>query len=689
MKNISQVILLSTSCLIWYGADNVCASVNVFSGIPKSGTHNTLHTTPYLAYPHLPHLRGERSVRGGMSRTERSAMLTSCLPQTLSNSLPEVGEARRGVTSEASISLSSNIEKMSLTGLIPPRELLTRLKSGEFLLPLPQGEDNKLNVFKTASVCFITDTGACSGEKFSNDETPGNGSGNPGGIPDYDTPQEQCQAAGYGVTSCPAGSHGDNPCPADSSYYQKCVCDANMTQTCTKPYYGVGPSCDGKYASCKRDDDKACKEDGYGQTAQCSSVQTPNKKCSYNSGYYDKCVCRSDLVTCTYPQSGVGEACGGKYASCQCPGSYKSCECGGAAGATSCTVNGVTTYSSCKSCCENRGTLTSCPTGYRCEYEACTNKYYKVDGCQSGYDWNATTQNCTSQCAASYKYDCTGSNQTKPSSESCDGKYTSCNCRIGYFWTINKCCKNSYKYDCNGANERGYGASCTVYFEICGCRGEYIWNKNDGKCRPIKTCTNDGRNCCIGQILNSDGTCSDNKISGKTPIGIVVYIGEDNKGQALALTEYGKAYWGGYGVSFEFSRNTIEGEIDFDSCGNTQKIIAQGVAQGDDTAFPAVRASANYAPNTAPETKGKWCLPSSGVGRMIVIYIDRINQGMSAAGGELLSKTTDFDNQYWTSTPAGSSNAIHWRYRSDLLNPDYFGNSDRRASFRIRPVIEF
>uniref|UniRef100_UPI0026748FE5 hypothetical protein n=1 Tax=Enterocloster clostridioformis TaxID=1531 RepID=UPI0026748FE5 len=125
-----------------------------------------------------------------------------------------------------------------------------------------------------------------------------------------------------------------------------------MTQTCTKPYYGVGPSCDGKYASCKRDDAKACKEDGYGQTASCSSVQTPNKKCSYNSGYYDKCVCRSDLVTCTYPQSGVGEACGGKYASCQCPGAYKSCECGGAAGATSCTVNGVTTYSSCKECCK-------------------------------------------------------------------------------------------------------------------------------------------------------------------------------------------------------------------------------------------------------------------------------------------------------------------------------------------------
>ena len=318
MKNISQVILLSTSCLIWYGADNVCASVNVFSGIPKSGTHNTLHTTPYLAYPHLPHLRGERSVRCWLFRTERSAMLTSCLPE----------ESNRHI--------------------------------------------------RVASVCFITDTGACSGEKFSNDETPGNGNGNPGGIPDYDTPQEQCQAAGYGVTSCPAGSHGDNPCPADSSYYQKCVCDANMTQTCTKPYYGVGPQCDGKYASCKRDDDKACKEDGYGQTAQCSSVQTPNKKCSYNSGYYDKCVCRSDLVTCTYPQSGVGEACGGKYASCQCPGSYKSCECGGAAGATSCTVNGQTTYSDCKSCC-NSSSSNWCWVHSTCHGDCCSDG--TIDSC--------------------------------------------------------------------------------------------------------------------------------------------------------------------------------------------------------------------------------------------------------------------------------------------------------------------
>ena len=280
------------------------------------------------------------------------------------------------MSSEASIPFSSNIEKMSLTGLIPPRELLTRLKSGEFLLPLPQGEDNKLNVFKTASVCFITDTGACSGR---------GGGENPvdpvNPIPPQPSPSEACEEAGYELTSCPSLSHGENFCPIDSSYFKTCVCDDNLKE-CHKPYYGVGPQCDGKYASCEKDTPRACKEDGYGQSGACPDLQTPNKKCPYDSAYYDKCVCRSDLVTCTYPQSGVGEACGGKYASCQCPSSYKSCECGGAAGATSCTVNGVTTYSSCKSCCSAEYIYDSsnCPAPKKLGGKACGGKYTTCEG---------------------------------------------------------------------------------------------------------------------------------------------------------------------------------------------------------------------------------------------------------------------------------------------------------------------
>ena len=326
---LSKVMLLSSACLFGYAADIYSAghsardvsSCVFMSGIHTYHTHNTL--------------------------TSDSLFSPSAHPRGVAESSPQ----ESGAASPHRLAVGSSVyrESAMLASYLPKAQSGNRHNLNT---PLLRGEE-----YKEASVCFITDTGACSGEKFSNDETPGNGSDNPGGIPDYDTPQEQCRAAGYGVTSCPAGAHPENSCPADSAYYQKCVCDANMTQTCTKPYYGVGPSCDGKYASCKRDDDKACKEEGYGQTASCSSVQTPNKKCSYNSGYYDKCVCRSDLVTCTYPQSGVGEVCGGKYESCCTPlANQTGCNC------YSCS-NGCGGIRQCCGTCHTHSY--SCPNGYQ------------------------------------------------------------------------------------------------------------------------------------------------------------------------------------------------------------------------------------------------------------------------------------------------------------------------------------
>ncbi len=308
---LSKVILLSTVCLFGYTEDVYSASHpawDVSSRVFMSGIH-TYHTHNILASDSLfspsAHPRGVAESSPRLAPSTESAMLTSYLPSAQSSFSPTLREE-----------------------------------------------------YKEASVCFITDTSDCAGGgSFSPNETPGNGSGNPGGIPDYDTPQEQCRAAGYGVTSCPAGAHGDNPCPADSAYYQKCVCDANMTQTCTKPYYGVGPSCNGKYASCKRDDDKACREDGYNLSGSCPSLQTPNKRCPYNSSYYDKCVCRSDLVTCTSPQVGVGSSCGGKYESCCTPlANQTGCNC------YSCS-NGCGGIRQCCGTCHTHSY--SCPNGYQ------------------------------------------------------------------------------------------------------------------------------------------------------------------------------------------------------------------------------------------------------------------------------------------------------------------------------------
>ena len=216
-------------------------------------------------------------------------------------------------------------------------------------------------------MCFITDTGACSGNSFgggANIEdgghgTPGGSGGNSGTNDDGKTPDynldndERCKKEGYNQTgACPAEQTPNKVCPYNSSYHDKCVCKSDLV-TCTKPEYGVGTACGGKYLSCQRDDAKACKEDGYTQSAACSSTQQKDGLCPYNNAYYKQCVCRSDLVSCSSPKIGVGTPCDGKYTSCTCPSSYRTCSCGGY---NACTINGTTKYSSCMSCSSDSDT---------------------------------------------------------------------------------------------------------------------------------------------------------------------------------------------------------------------------------------------------------------------------------------------------------------------------------------------
>ena len=413
---ISRVILLSTLSLICLKGGFAYADIHPF--IPVAGTHTHItHNTLTQNHPLLSHLRGERSVRCWLFRTERSAMLTSCLPQALSNSLPEVGRAggrknfrwkffstpgeslltgelvettqsqcykprdrsgvsegrayearREGMSSEASIPFSSNIEKMSLTGLIPPRELLTRLKSGEFLLPLPQGENNKLNVFKTASVCFITDTGECSGEKFGNSEDI---SGGNGGTPDYGSPQDLCRDAGFVNTPCPEGATPDSYCPYDASFHSKCACSADYNKTCDTAagQKGVGSSCGGKYKECCN----IC--DGYTYTS----------------------------VPAGYVSAGECSSCDGKKYKVKCdPNAYVNGSVCGAQGGSG------------GSCTDDSGT------------------YYKKCNCPNNYEWNAGQKKCV--CATSFKYACNGTGYAGGEGNSCDGKFGKCRCASGYTW---------------------------------------------------------------------------------------------------------------------------------------------------------------------------------------------------------------------------------------------------------------
>ena len=250
-------------------------------------------------------------------------------------------------------------------------------------------------------MCFITDAGNCSGQEFGNLETP-DGTNRP----DYDTIPEQCRDAGYTKTSCPPASHLENPCPSDKRYYERCECDDNITEVCNIPYYGVGPSCDGKYASCKRDNDRACRESGYTQTGSCPTLQTPNERCPYDSSYYDRCVCQSGLVSCPYPKVGVGSSCGGKYKSCCTPYPDESgCQYGTTTSSDGC--GGTRTV--CKSC-------SPLPNQTNCEYGYVLGS----DGC------GGTRNVCKSCTPLSDETNCKYGTTT--SSDGCGGTRTECIC---------------------------------------------------------------------------------------------------------------------------------------------------------------------------------------------------------------------------------------------------------------------
>ena len=284
-------------------------------------------------------------------------------------------------------------------------------------------------------------------------------------------------------------------------------------------------------------------------------------------------------------------------------------------------------------------------------------------------------QYAAAQCAVT---DCQQLGYT--SLKSCDGGLK---CPFGEYWACP--CDESYKYACTGNNEQAGTDKCGERYKSCTCTNGYEWK--DGKCQTkggtLGECTGYAKNCAIGQILNSDGTCTTNKETDKTPIGIVVYIGSDNCGQALALKDLGSMIWSTEYVDIPDLPNYTSvsaAEKDFDSCGNTQKIIKQG---GSNT-YPAAWATVNYAPSSVPATKGKWCLPAAGVARSMMNNYDKINFGLSNAGGELLP---DLSHDHWTWSSSENLDARVWAW--SYTRDDLFYLFKDFSTYYVRPILAF
>ena len=242
-----------------------------------------------------------------------------------------------------------------------------------------------------------------------------------------------------------------------------------------------------------------------------------------------------------------------------------------------------------------------------------------------------------------------------------------------------KVCGNDYIYSCSiGENNHVIGSigdSCANMYKSCACASGYEWRY--GKCVPCDSTMS----CCISDILNSDMTCTQNKVNNKTPIGVVAYINGDTR---LAVNLVNKSFvWGGTGTDIPGLTNIIStstAQNDFSGKSNTSTIVS---TLGDTSDY-----AAGYCYNytTTGTSKGDWYLPAMGELYALVVIngnITALNAGLVAAGGSKLLTRDSFD-RYWSSSEF-SSDGAWYGYKSD----SYVGLHIKDYNDYVRCVLAF
>ena len=234
----------------------------------------------------------------------------------------------------------------------------------------------------------------------------------------------------------------------------------------------------------------------------------------------------------------------------------------------------------------------------------------------------------------------------------------------------------------------GYTSSSSCTNGIKCPFGEY-WNCNLANKiadleKKIKNLETQKEACYIGSILYSDKSCSSNLVLGKTPIGIVVYIDGTGGGQAMAFNSVGKYEWSENRTDISTLPNYTSASTaskDYDSCGNTAKIIAAG----NKSKYPAAWAAHEY--KTAGTKAGDWCLPAAGIFTSYYNNQDAINRGFSQA------YVTEFttSSYAWSSSEYGSNTAWYSDFSDSYgLVGSYFNNFYKDLNdYEVRPVLAF
>ena len=297
-----------------------------------------------------------------------------------------------------------------LAGFTPPKNLGGDREGFKPTLTLPKSlgrvKKRQGDKIKLAATCFVTDTSACSGNEFGGNNADDDGHGAPGG-------------------------------PGDGDDYDL-------------------------------DNAERCRQEGYNQTS-CPEGQEPSNTCPYDSSYFEKCVssCPSNYVTCDVPYYGVGEACDGKYTSCEkdteraCqelnPGYVNTCGTGQQLSDDRCSYDSL--YGTCCNTCAGYDN-TTIPEGYVQDGESCL-------GCDGQEHYKIKPNPCDGF------MDC-GSMGGEAGAKTCLSGTTTMydNCKacpnLGEYTTCPSCTICQYE-ECSGLwYATGCATNCTDYCDFCG-----------------------------------------------------------------------------------------------------------------------------------------------------------------------------------------------------------------------------
>ena len=254
------------------------------------------------------------------------------------------------------------------------------------------------------------------------------------------------------------------------------------------------------------------------------------------------------------------------------------------------------------------------------------------------------------------------------------------------------CTDLGFTQTCTGTGYSGSaGKACNGKYYECTCASGYIWNDSSQKCEDATA------NCTIGSFYYGDGTCSNDYISTKKLLGIVIYEkSASQNGWVMTHKPIATGIaWGGHGTDIPGLTNiTSESKLtDIQaSCTNTDVITAYGSS----STYPAAWAAKNY-----KEGGKTWCLPSGGLLKNALdnsanftkfnAAILEIQSKAGTSAATILGNVSSGYESVWSSSEYDRNYA--WYFTADTSGSFNMNNYDKhyysRSYGSVRPVLAF